>query len=62
MNDVKIHYNAARPAQLQAQVCAQGQDIHIAAGQEKHSPHKTWYVVQQKQARMLSTTRERAKL
>jgi|GEM_PF-1623361 len=48
MNDVKVHYNSARPAQLQALAYAQGTDIHVAPGQEKHLPHEAWHVVQQK--------------
>jgi hypothetical protein len=35
MDDVKVHYNSAKPAQLNAHAYAQGTDIHIASGQEK---------------------------
>lgn len=49
MDDVKVHYNSAKPAQLQAHAFAQGTDIHMAPGQEKHLPHEAWHVVQQKQ-------------
>ncbi len=55
MDDVKVHYNSSRPAQLQAHAYAQGTDIHIAPGQEKHLPHETWHVVQQKQGRVQPT-------
>jgi|GEM_PF-4818907 len=48
MDDVKVHYNSSRPAQLQAHAYAQGTDIHLGAGQEKHLPHEAWHVVQQK--------------
>ncbi len=56
MNDVKVHYNSSKPAQLQAHAFAQGTDIHIASGQEKHLPHEAWHVVQQKQGRVKQTT------
>ncbi|ELR71180.1 hypothetical protein C900_02984 [Fulvivirga imtechensis AK7] len=56
MDDVKVHYNSARPAQLNAHAYAQGTDIHIAPGQEKHLPHEAWHVVQQKQGRVKPTT------
>lgn len=55
MNDVKVHYNSAKPAQLQAHAYAQGTDIHVAPGQEKHLPHEAWHVVQQKQGRVKPT-------
>lgn len=55
LNDVKVHYNSSRPAQLQAHAFAQGTDIHLAPGQEKHLPHETWHVVQQKQGRVKPT-------
>lgn len=54
-DDVKVHYNSDRPAQLQALAYAQGTDIHIAPGQEKHLPHEAWHVVQQKQGRVQPT-------
>lgn len=56
MDDVKVHYNSEKPAQLQAHAYAQGTDIHIASGQEKHLPHEAWHVVQQKQERVKPTT------
>jgi|GEM_PF-4971436 len=55
MDDVKVHYNSDKPAQLQAHAYAQGTDIHIASGQEKHLPHEAWHVVQQKQGRVQPT-------
>lgn len=56
MDDVRTHYNSDKPAQLQALAYAQGTDIHLASGQEKHLPHEAWHVVQQKQGRVQSTT------
>jgi len=55
MDDVKVHYNSDKPTQLQAHAYAQGTDIHLASGQEKHLPHEAWHVVQQKQGRVQPT-------
>jgi hypothetical protein len=55
MDDVKVHYNSDKPAALQAHTYAQGTDIHLASGQEKHLPHEAWHVVQQKQGRVKPT-------
>ena len=55
MSDVKVHYNSPQPTQLQAHAFAQGNQIHIASGQEKHLPHEAWHVVQQKQGRVSPT-------
>lgn len=56
MDDVKVHYNSSQPAQLNALAYAQGTDIHIGPGQEKHLPHEAWHVAQQKQGRVQPTT------
>ncbi|MCH2023174.1 MAG: DUF4157 domain-containing protein [Saprospiraceae bacterium] len=55
LNDVKVHRNSEKPAQLQAHAYAQGTDIHLASGQEKHLPHELGHVVQQKQGRVKPT-------
>lgn len=55
MDDVKVHYNSDKPAQLNALAYAQGTNIHVAPGQEKHLPHEAWHVVQQKQGRVQPT-------
>lgn len=55
MNDVRVHYNSPKPAQLQALAYTQGTDIHVAPGQEKHLPHEAWHVVQQMQGRVQPT-------
>ncbi|NEQ89037.1 MAG: DUF4157 domain-containing protein [Moorea sp. SIO2I5] len=52
MDDVRVHYNSTKPAQLQALAYAQGTIIHVGPGQEKHLPHEAWHVVQQKQGRV----------
>jgi hypothetical protein len=56
LNDVTVHRNSDKPAQLQAHAFAQGTDIHLGPGQEKHLPHEAWHVVQQKQGRVQATT------
>jgi hypothetical protein len=35
---------------------AQGNDIHLGPGQERHLPHEAWHVVQQRQGRVQPTT------
>ena len=55
LSDVKVHYNSHKPSQLHAHAYAQGTDIHLAPGQEKHLPHETWHVAQQKQGRVKPT-------
>ncbi|MCB9230021.1 MAG: DUF4157 domain-containing protein [Bacteroidia bacterium] len=55
LDDVKVHRNSDKPAQLQAHAYAQGTDIHLGPGQEKHLPHEAWHVVQQKQGRVRPT-------
>lgn len=62
MDDVKVHYNSSQPAQLQAHAYAQGTDIHIAPGQERHLPHEAWHVVQQKQGRVVPTVQLKAEV
>jgi hypothetical protein len=56
MDDVKVHYNSDKPADMQAHAYAQGSDIHLAPGQEQHLPHEAWHVVQQRQGRVQPTT------
>ncbi len=55
LDDVKVHYNSSKPAQLNAHAFAQGTQIHIAPGQERHLAHEAWHVVQQKQGRVRPT-------
>jgi hypothetical protein len=62
LDDVQVHYNSAKPAQLQAHAYAQGTDIHVAPGQEQHLPHEAWHVVQQKQGRVRPTMQLKGKV
>jgi len=62
MDDVKVHYNSSKPESLNAHAYAQGSDIHIASGQEKHLAHEAWHVVQQKQGRVKPTLQMKGKV
>ena len=55
LDDVRVHYNSSKPAQLQALAYTQGTEIHVAPGQEEHLPHEAWHVVQQMQGRVKPT-------
>jgi hypothetical protein len=55
MSSVRVHRNSDKPAQLNARAYAQGTDIHLAPGQERHLPHEAWHVVQQMQGRVQPT-------
>ncbi len=55
LDHVRVHYNSAQPAQLNALAYAQGSDIHLAPGQEQHLPHEAWHIVQQAQGRVQPT-------
>ncbi len=55
LSGVRVHRNSSKPAQLNAHAYAQGQEIHLAPGQEKHLPHEGWHVVQQMQGRVKPT-------
>jgi hypothetical protein len=55
LDNVKVHLNSSRPAQLNALAYTQGSDIHVAPGQEPHLPHEAWHVVQQAQGRVQPT-------
>ena len=52
MSDVRVHYGSSKPKQLNAHAYAQGSDIHLGPGQEKHLPHEAWHTVQQRQGRV----------
>lgn len=62
MDDVKVHYNSSKPAQLNAHAYAQGTDIHVASGQEQYLAHEAWHVVQQKQGRVQPTRQMKDKI
>ena len=55
MDHVRVHYNSPNPSTLQAHAYAQGNEIHLASGQEKHLPHELGHVVQQMEGRVRPT-------
>ena len=57
LDNVKVHYNSSKPAQLNAHAYTQGTEIHLAPGQERHLAHEAWHVVQQAQGRVSPTGR-----
>ncbi len=57
LDNVRVHRDSPKPAQLQALAYAQGTEIHLGPGQEKHLPHEAWHVVQQAQGRVQPTMR-----
>ncbi|MBI1395206.1 MAG: DUF4157 domain-containing protein [Betaproteobacteria bacterium] len=56
LSAVRVHRNSPQPEQLAAHAYAQGNDIHLAPGQEQHLPHEAWHIVQQRQGRVAPTT------
>jgi hypothetical protein len=56
LSHVRVHFNSPQPAQLNALAYAQGSDIHLGPGQDKHLPHEGWHIVQQMQGRVQPTT------
>ncbi len=55
MNDVGVHYNSDKPAEVGALAYTKGTDIHVAPGQERHLSHEAWHVVQQMKERVKPT-------
>jgi hypothetical protein len=56
LSGVRVHHNSFKPVQLNALAYTQGQEIHVAPGQDRHLPHEAWHVVQQMQGRVKLTT------
>lgn len=56
LDQVRVHRNSAKPQQFRAHAYAQGAEIHLAPGQERHLPHEAWHVVQQAQGRVRATS------
>ncbi len=59
LDDVRVRYGSAKPAQLQALAYTQGPEIHLAPGQERHLPHEAWHAAQQKQGRVAATAQRK---
>jgi hypothetical protein len=49
LDDVTVHRNSAEPARFAALAYAQGNQVHLGPGQERHLAHEVAHVVQQKQ-------------
>ena len=47
-DDVRVHYNSDKPAQLQALAYTQGTQVYVGPGQEIYLPHELGHIVQQK--------------
>ena len=58
--EVRVHRDSPEPAKLGALAFARGSEIHLGPGQERHLPHETWHVVQQKQGRVTAATQLKA--
>lgn len=55
LDDVTVHRNSAEPARFAALAYAQGNQVHLGPGQERHLAHEVAHVVQQKQGRVRAT-------
>lgn len=51
-DDVRVHYNSGKPAQLQSIAYTQGSDVYISPGQERYLGHELGHVIQQKENRI----------
>jgi hypothetical protein len=56
LSDVKLHKNSDKPSQVGALAYAQGNDIHLGAGQEQHLAHEAAHIVQQREGRVQANT------
>ena len=57
LDDVRVAYRSSKPARIGALAYAQGSDIHLAPGHDRHLAHELGHVVQQKQGRVRETIR-----
>ena len=55
LSGVRVHYNSAQPAKVNALAYTQGTNIYVGPGQERHVPHEGWHSVQQMQGRVRPT-------
>jgi len=56
LGGVNVVRGSNRPASVGALAYTQGNDIHLAPGQEHHLAHEAWHAVQQRQGRVAPTT------
>lgn len=45
LDDVRVHYNSAKPAQLNTSASAQSAGTHTPPSQQEHVHHEAWHVV-----------------
>ena len=55
LSDVRVHANSSKPARINALAYAQGNEIHLGPGHQRHLPHEAWHIVQQRQGRVQPT-------
>ena len=55
LDEVRVHYNSDKPALMNAHAYAEGLNIYIGPGQEKHLAHELWHVVQQMKGEVKAT-------
>lgn len=55
LDDVQVHYQSGKPAQLQAYAYTQGNQVYIGPGQERHLSHELGHVIQQKRGMVRPT-------
>lgn len=56
LSDVKVHRNSGKPKDLGALAYAQGNEIHLGSGQEKHLAHEAAHIVQQREGQVKANT------
>ncbi len=56
LDDVKVHKNSSNPAKVGAHAYAQGKDIHLGSGQEKHLPHELGHTVPKAKGKVKANT------
>lgn len=55
LDEVRVHYDSPKPAEMGALAYAQGLDVYIGPGQDKHLAHELWHVIQQMEGRVQAT-------
>jgi hypothetical protein len=55
LDDVRVHRNSGKPAELGAEAYTQGSEIHLGPRQERHLEHELGHVVQQKEGTVMPT-------
>ena len=61
LDEVKVHYNSEKPAEMGAHAYTEGFDVYIGPGQEKHLAHELWHVVQKMKGEVSETTKVNGK-